>query len=367
MSMTRKDFIKTTAGAAAMAAIPASGSAMAASNAQPVGNKGKPKLGVSIYSYHKCIGKCMTLEDFFADLYDLGADYFALFPHNIENYPNPSTKWIDYFFGLCEKYQVLPDELEIVVEENVKRGPMMTDEEYLRYAVRDLKLANLLGFTCTRSRFVDINGPGTGPTPGWQGRIAKLLPYAEKYNIVMQPEIKPFIKDKWVYDYINEIILKYNTKYFGFNVDFSSFMLPNPDRGDLNNPPPNFWEPVKPAALDIYKPPPQPQSASAARTPTDKTAPPRSLPEDIIPLLPYIHTCHAKFYNFNENFEETTEYYKEVLTIFRDNNNAVNLLSEYEGPHMDNRQHVADQLRRQHIMQRKFFGITTKKGGMIND
>ncbi len=359
--MERREFFKSAAGIGAglVAATTAETAAPAAAAAATT--KGRPKLGVAWYSYSRIINRCMSFEDCFADMYDIGATCFEFFPANIENYPNPSTKWIDYFFGLCEKYQLQPEEFAHNIDENIKRGPRMSDEEYVRYAVRDFKLANLLGFHTLRSRFVDSAGPGTGPTAGWEGRVAKLLPYAEKYDVIMQPEIKPMIKEKYVDDYI-AFIEKHKTKRFGFNVDFSSFPIDNPDRGDRDNPPPAVWVPKAPAA---------PAPAAAAK-PTAPQIRPHAKPEDLIPILKYCYTCHAKFNHMNENFEETTNDYKSVLGIMADHGWNGNLVSEYEGYHMDNRQHVQEQLRRQHIMMRRFFGYTMKKqplifkGGKVN-
>ena len=55
-------------------------------------------------------------------------------------------------------------------------------------------------------------------------------------------------------------------------------------------------------------------------------------PEEIVDFLPYSWTCHAKFTNMNEEFEETTIPYREVITLMVDNGWNGNLVSEYEGP-----------------------------------
>ena len=54
-------------------------------------------------------------------------------------------------------------------------------------------------------------------------------------------------------------------------------------------------------------------------------------PEDIIPLLPYIYCCHAKFINMSDDFEETTIPYKEIIRILKEHDWDGYLLSEYEG------------------------------------
>ena len=80
-------------------------------------------------------------------------------------------------------------------------------------------------------------------------------------------------------------------------------------------------------------------------------------PEDIIPLLPYIYCCHAKFINMNDDFEETTIPYREVLTILRDHKWNGYLLSEYEGADKyDQGYEVGQTLRRHHIMMKNILG-----------
>ena len=38
--------------------------------------KGTPRRGICLYSYHNLLGKTMTLEDAFEEMYDTGATCF---------------------------------------------------------------------------------------------------------------------------------------------------------------------------------------------------------------------------------------------------------------------------------------------------
>ena len=53
--------------------------------------KGHPRRGICLYSYHNLLGKTMTLEDAFLEMYDTGATCFEFMTSYIPNYPNPST------------------------------------------------------------------------------------------------------------------------------------------------------------------------------------------------------------------------------------------------------------------------------------
>ncbi len=58
---------------------------------------------------------------------------------------------------------------------------------------------------------------------------------------------------------------------------------------------------------------------------------PLSLPQDIIPLLPYVGCCHAKFNEMSRDCEELTIPYPEIIKILVDNQWDGYMMSEYEG------------------------------------
>lgn len=80
-------------------------------------------------------------------------------------------------------------------------------------------------------------------------------------------------------------------------------------------------------------------------------------PEDIIPLLPYVACCHAKFFHVNDDFEETMVPYREILNILKEHNWNGYLLSEYEGADKYVQGYeVGQTLRRHHIMMKNILG-----------
>jgi len=340
----RRQFVKMAAAAGAAALLPSSLAAATAKPGRGTAKKGMPKLGVSLYSYSQLLHRSMTLEDCFADIYDMGCTTFEMFGANLDGYPYPSTQTIDRYFSLVDRYKLEPGEYACNVDTHLRRGPRMTDDEIVEYMVREIKLANTLGFRCMRSRMTDKGGgAGEAPEDGWQSYMARLLPYAEKYDVILQPEIKPQIKVQYVDDYLS-FIDKHQTKHFGINVDFATFgPYAAPKMADGKAPP---IDPMRPA-VEYAK------------------------PEDIIPILPYIHTCHAKFYQMSEDFQETTiTAYPQVLKIMQDHGWNGNLVSEFEGVDMGrdlgDRAYVCDQLRRQHVMMRRVLGYTNRSGGSAN-
>lgn len=293
--------------------------------------KGTPKRGVSVYSYSGVLNVNMTLDDVFKDMYDMGATCFELLTSHIENYPNPSTQWIDHFFWLCDKYKMQPAELGHWAETHLHRGPRMTDDEILANMVRDFKLANMLGFHSLRTKITCVN-MHCDPEPGWEKDIERALPYAEKYDVAMLSECHAptTLKRQHIWDYI-EFADKHQTKHFGINVDFGTFVNPKDN---------NY---------------PEEMELSIMRMVSDEDGG-YSRPEDIIPILPYCKTCHAKFNYMDENFHEPGIPYEEILGIMVDQGWNGNLVSEYEGPRRDEPEYLGDQLRRQHIMMKRILG-----------
>ena len=88
---------------------------------------------------------------------------------------------------------------------------------------------------------------------------------------------------------------------------------------------------------------------------------PCSYPSDMIPLLPYIYCCHAKFNYMDANFRETTIPYAEIIKVLKDHNWDGYMLSEWEGQRYASEDEmvpgfIPEQLRRQHIMMKRMLG-----------
>ncbi len=204
--------------------------------------------------------------------------------------------------------------------------------------VRDIRLAHRLGFTVMRTKLGVIDDKLT-PVENWREIIKMALPLAEECNVRMCPEIHipTSLKSKTVDDYI-EFIEQTGTKHFGINVDFGTFQTVFDPKG--------------------FQMPGLPEDGS-----------PCSRPEDLVPLLPYIYCCHAKFNHMDENFEETTIPYKEILKVFMEHHWDGYLLSEYEGPNKDVPGFVSAQMLEQGDVQWPNSEVAVikvkKEGGLI--
>lgn len=278
------------------------------------------KRGVSLYSYSGEYGATMTLEDCLLDMYDMGATGIEILANgHIPNYPNPSDEWIAEWHTLTKKYGIEPIEYGHWVDSRMFAGRELTTKESYDYLVKDIKLANRLGFSVLRTKLGVIDFE-LNPVSNWREFIEMALPIAEEYKVVMCPEIhQPTpLKSKMVDDYV-EFIEKTGTKNFGLNIDFGVFQTENriPIPGQPNVPVP---------------------------------------PKDIIPLLPYTYACHAKFTHMNEDLIDPTHPYNEILPILVEHNWKGTLLSEYEGGNKEVLGYASDQLRKHHVMMATYLG-----------
>jgi sugar phosphate isomerase/epimerase len=324
--ITRKDFLRTAAGAVAVTAFP--GGAFAAAE------KPGPKRGVSIYSYSDDIFKTVTLEDCLAAVGDLVGDgqeigVEILANSHIEGYPNPSDAWVAKWFDMCKKYHLKPVEYGHWVDSKLysETQPWLSTKESYEVLVRDIKLANRLGFACGRTKLGVIDFQLT-PVPNWREFIKMALPVAEKHNFRMLPEIHlpTRLKSKMVDDYVDFIEKEKTAPWFGLNIDFGVFQNRRSEGGVQGGPGGRGGKAMEPSKV-----------------------------EDMIPLLPYVHCCHAKFMEMNDDCQETSIPYPEIVKMLVEHKWNGYLLSEYEGVDR-NRGGAFTAVRKHHVMLRRLLG-----------
>ena len=285
-------------------------------------DKKGPKRGIALYSYSAEYGMTKDLKDCFEDMYDMGAHGLEILANtHIENYPNPTDEWVEEWFRLLDKYEIVPVEYGNWIDSHMLGYRDLTTEESYELLARDMRLAHRLGFTVMRTKMPVISSK-LDPVENWREIIKMALPLAEELNIKMCPEIHaPTNLDSEMVRNFVEFIEETGTKNFGLNIDFGVFQ---------NN---------------FDKEPPERRHFMGSK------------PEEIIPLLPYVYCCHAKFNDMSDDFEETTIPYKEVVAIMKEHGWDGYLLSEYEGrDKYDLGYEVGQTLRKHHIMLKRYLG-----------
>jgi len=329
--MTRKEFLQTAAGAVAASAVlttsSVSASAVPKAASAPAERRG-PKRGVSVYCYSSDIAVNVTLEDCLAEISDMGTEgqemgIEILANGSIENYPNPSEAWVKNWHNMMAKYHLKPVEYGHWIDSKLYvEGPegLLNSQESYDMLVRDIKLANRLGFTCGRTK-IGVIDEELFPVPNWREFIKRALPVAEKYNFRMLTEVHTptLLKGRVMDEYMDFITKEKCTPWFGFNIDFSVFQ---------------------------NKPTSSGRGGAAGSF---------SKPEEIIPFLPYTHCCHAKFNEINQNCEDLTIPYPEIIKIMVDHDWNNYILSEYEGSDKNNGG-AWSAVRRQHVLLKRLLG-----------
>ena len=283
----------------------------------------KIKRGVSIYSYSGEYGKTMNLEDCFKDMYDMGATGIEILANShIDSYPTLSREYLDQWHMLCEKYGVEPAEYGHWIDTRLYKYREINMDEARNMLINDFKIANQLGFKILRTKMGVIDYKLT-PKEDWREVIKSVMPEAEYYGVIMCPEfhLTTILSDQIVKDYV-DFIEETGTKNFGLNIDLSVFQ----NRYDV-------------PGVVTYNPETR-----------------YSMPEEIIPLLPYVKCIHAKFNKMDDDFNELTIPYPEILKLLVDHNWEGYLLSEYEGINKEIPGYVSQELRKQHVMMKRILG-----------
>lgn len=321
------------------------------------------KRSVSLYSYQEeyYIGK-LTLEDCIREVSKTGATGIELLPEQMmDDFPVVTPQFKEQWFGWMEKYGTEPTCYDAFLENRIYKNRTCTLKEQIGMMERDIKMAHELGFKTLRTLV---------STP--MNVIEGSIPCAEANDIKVCIEVhSPFsLNSGWADGYMN-MILKTGTKNFGFMPDFGIFCKAIPDilteqarrngvsedcikaveeafhnrvtkgftkiKYDINlgrahqeymknNGLPELLEKVKglggdKAALDYAM-------SSYQYTWCD--------PQDIIDNIEYIYHTHAKFYNTNKAYVETSIPLKEVVDAYKKAGYEGYLSSEYEGNRMLN-------------------------------
>jgi len=280
-----------------------------------------PKRGVSIYSYSDLFSIGLTLEDCFREMQDMGAHGVEILANShIDGYPELTDEFLEKWHTLCEKYEIVPAEYGHWIDGRMWADRMLTVDEAVAYLEKDFKIAHALGFHCLRTKQTVINGV-LDPVENWRDIIDAATPAAEKYDVVMLPEIhQPTILEQKMVDDFCEYIDKTNSKVFGLNIDFSVFS-PQPGRQGVRY----------------------------------------SKPEGLIPYLPYVKCCHAKFTSMVPSddeymFREEWIPYPEILKVLQDNNWDGWMVAEYEGKNRDDEAHLSEMLHQHQILMKNCLG-----------
>ncbi|MDR1017823.1 MAG: sugar phosphate isomerase/epimerase [Lachnospiraceae bacterium] len=318
------------------------------------------KRSVSLYSYQdEYYNGQLDLEGCLRETAKSGATGVELLAEQmIKRFPNPiyTEEFVEKWNSWLKKYNLTPTCYDAFLENHIYDNRTLSLGEQINMMKRDINLASILGFTNLRTLV---------STP--MDVIEGSLEYAEEKNVRIGLEVhSPFsLNSGWAEGYM-KMIEKTGTKFFGFIPDMGIFCKRVPDvvteRARRNGASEECIKIVDDAFakrvsdgfvkikydLDLGKanmeyrvankmPELMDAITKAGGKEADFGYANQSFtytwcdPQDIIDNIDYIYHTHAKFYNVDENYNETSVAIKEVVEAYKKAGYKGYLSSEYEG------------------------------------
>ncbi|WP_238915856.1 TIM barrel protein [Clostridium sp. YIM B02555] len=323
------------------------------------------KIGrsVSLYSYQSeyYVGK-LDLEGCIREAAKAGATGIELLAEQmVDSFPIITSEFKEQWFGWMEKYGTEPTCYDAFLENHIYDNRTLTLREQVKMMERDIKIAKELGFKTLRTLVA---------TP--MDVIEGSLECAEKNDIKVCIEVhSPFsLNSGWADGYM-EMILRTGTKHFGFMPDFGIFCNKIPrqlreqairrganldcvklvDEAFANRVAKGFTKIKYDTNLgrahgEYMKANGMPELMEAITkangSKVDMAYAGASFnytwcdPQDVIDNIKYIYHTHAKCYEIDENYEETSMPIKEIVVAYKKAGYHGFLSTEYEGHGMIN-------------------------------
>ena len=285
------------------------------------------QYGVSLYSYTDDYGTVLNLEDAFYHVAETGSKGIEILGEtHIDSYPQPSSAWLDRWFGLIDAYKLEPTNFAAWIDTHIQKNRDLTVEEGAAQLTLDLNLAKQLGFRFIRPKFGVVDDELT-PHPVWEGSVERVLDLAAKLDITICPEIHAPtpIRHPVVEGYV-DFIQRTGTKHFGLLIDTGIFQ----DR------PLPYWPgetpEIREAAMSFL---------NGIKVPV----------EHLRDVIDYVVFIQAKFHHIDETLHDHHIPWDRVIPMLKSVGYSGYMSSEYEGvrePWV-----AIEQVRRQHALIRK--------------
>jgi Xylose isomerase-like TIM barrel len=296
------------------------------------------KLGVSLYSFtEEYVKGKLTLEDCIRTAAEFGAEGFELVgTQMLSSYPYVNEKVLTEFKAMTSAHGIEFISYGANTDRGLRSDRDLTEEEMLQSAIVDLRTANKLGCKVMRAQYL------LSPTA-----LGKLAPYAEHYGVKVGVEIhNPETPSSPIMQQYLEVIEKSGSKYIGFVPDFGCFATrPNKLQWDgaISNGAP--IELLEMAAQLRYEGVPRDEARQRLIEAGANDAVMGAFQgmygfvtfynepdlEGLKKIMPYVVHFHGKFHYLNENLEEASIPYRDILSIIHSSDFEGYIMSEYEG------------------------------------
>lgn len=298
------------------------------------------KSGITLFSLGTPYLKGeLDLEGVIRTAAEIGAEgYEIVATQMIPSYPHVSDEFIE-FVNMCkEKYGIGPVSYGANMDRGMLRDRDLTEDEMVSRAITDIISANRLGCKVMREQYLlSPNG------------LRRIAPYAEAYDVRVGIEIhnpdSPITQP--ILDYL-KVIEETKSKYIGFIPDFGCFATkPNKPCWDRALAAGATVEQLNKCAALRYDNVPQEEAfkimgSDIAACPAlgqtlmsmygfvqfkkDVTAELEGLKR----IMPYCFEMHGKFHYMDENCNEASIPYPEILKVIEASDFEGFIVTEYE-------------------------------------
>jgi len=298
------------------------------------------RLGTTIYSFtNEYHARRYTLDQLIALTAELGLGpgvELVGFSH-VRGFPAVTSEFADHLKATLAQHGLEASCLGLNADVQIRRDRRMTDDECYAYHVAQIEAAAMLGFPVVRYQM-----------PAGPEVTRRLVPLAEKLNVKLGLEIHaPERVDTPGVLTFREMYTKVNSPCLGFIPDFGACARAVPQcfadlfrrqciPEKLIQIAYESWAAngTQEERLALYR-----QAAKAAGG-TDLeiskmyiifTILGKMNPRDWLEIMPQVVHIHGKCYDFDENGDEITIPYAEILPLFRDNGFNGFMSTEWEG------------------------------------
>jgi len=293
------------------------------------------KQGVSLYSYQEnyYLGK-LDLEGCIAAAKAAGADGIELIPEQmpVGRYPYPTEADVDRWFGWMDKYGTKPTCMDIFDDWKLYGNRALRIGEKVDFLIDCFKRANQLGFYIVRAQnSLEIEA------------VEAAIGAAEHYNVIMGFENHaPLMLRSERNQQLIELIERTGTQYVKILPDFGIFETRanhlQLEKFVRQGMPQKFADYLMEASI-------QGLPEAQIRADLKKMDAPRSVellirmntnhyndPDILKEMAPYLAPhFHAKFYEMDENYNETSIDYAGPIKVLKEMGWDGYLSSEFEG------------------------------------
>jgi sugar phosphate isomerase/epimerase len=306
----------------------------------------------------------MTLEECFEEMNSIGAHGLEMMGQaTVRDYPYPSTEWINNYWSLIEKYNIVPWTYTNFHDKYIRKVGMSVDEN-VAYQTREFELGKKLGFRHYR---LLIGFP--------VNVLEKMIPIAEKMGVWMgielhapvplncflvetvlalaekHPEAVGFVPDWGIFaKYPSELERNKQVEAGTLTLETAEYILDAYKKGTDKEAVAAQVKRMKPKAGDaayvdrVY---------SAGASYQD--------PQDLVRLLPYCKSTHGKCHYITEGneFRDTEAEWEPGLRVMMENGYDGYINTEFEGQRSFSMYDIdeLDQVRRVHVIMKRILGV----------